>query len=323
MNREKLKRTLIDVGRDVLIAFTVVCIVMAGLYAYCGIWPPMVVVESGSMQRSDATSYVGVIDTGDMVFVKTVNGVDDVVTYVDGEATGYSKYGTYGDVIIYRPNGLSVREDGSAVVPIIHRLVVWIEVNLSAVNPEFNGTDYENITFDVPSLNVYATTDVLVLQNYGYWEDEVRINLGGLLTYYENTGKEPHGGYITMGDNNVPFYDQPQSGMYEPILPEWIIGKAIGEIPWFGLIKLKVTGSPLHGVPPNSWTGLYITLFLVLFVPFMIDMLMPRIVKWRKVRRGAEAAPETEQPPEAPEPPKDTENQPKDDALPPTPEKLD
>jgi signal peptidase len=258
-----------------------------------------------------------------MVFVKTVNGVDDVVTYVDGEATGYSKYGTYGDVIIYRPNGLSVREDGSAVVPIIHRLVVWIEVNLSAVNPEFNGTDYENITFDVPSLNVYATTDVLVLQNYGYWEDEVRINLGGLLTYYENTGKEPHGGYITMGDNNVPFYDQPQSGMYEPILPEWIIGKAIGEIPWFGLIKLKVTGSPLHGVPPNSWTGLYITLFLVLFVPFMIDMLMPRIVKWRKVRRGAEAAPETEQPPEAPEPPKDTENQPKDDALPPTPEKLD
>jgi hypothetical protein len=108
--------------------------------------------------------------------------------------------------------------------------------------------------------------------------------------------------------------------MYEPILPEWIVGKAVGELPWFGLIKLKVTGAQLVGVPRNSWTGLYVTLFLVLFVPFMIDMLSPRIARWMKERRAVEDA---ALPPEAPEPPRDAEKPSGEDAGPPAPDKLD
>ncbi|MFO7618535.1 MAG: S26 family signal peptidase [Thermoplasmata archaeon] len=290
MNKDRMKKTLIGIGKDVFVAFTIVCVVMLCLYAYCGIWPPMVVVESGSMQRFDDRSVVGVIDTGDMVFVKDIGGVDDIVTYVDGEATDYSKYGTYGDVIIYRPNGEKFRtlqnNETVAVIPIIHRAVVWLEINETLANPNFYGIDYANITFDVPSMGMYGSRDIISLTNYGYWKDDVAINLDGIMVYYEGRGKVPHGGYITMGDNNVPFYDQPNIGYYEPVLPDWIVGRAIGEIPWFGLIKLKVTGSPLYGVPRNSWTGLYATLFLVLVVPFMVDILAPRFVKWRKDRKS-------------------------------------
>ncbi len=280
MNKEKLKRTLIDLGKDIMVAFVIVCVVMLALFAYCGIWPPMVVVESGSMQRYDDRSAIGIIDTGDMVFVKKVNGIDDVVTYVEGEMTGHSKYGTYGDVIIYRPNG------NLTATPIIHRAVVWLEVNATMCrNQSASDFDYDNCTFDVPSLGRYGATGIIALPEYGFWKDAATINLDGLLIYYRNKNMVPHGGYITMGDNNAPFYDQPLSGSYEPVLPEWIVGKAIGEIPWFGLIKLKATGTLLHNVPGNSWTGLYITIFLLLFVPFMVDILTPRIVKWRKKNR--------------------------------------
>jgi signal peptidase len=288
MDKRKLKKNLIDIGKDVLIAFVVVALVMLAIYAYSGIWPPMVVVESGSMQRYDDKSVIGVIDTGDMVFVKKVNGVNDVVTYVDGEATDYSKYGAYGDVIIYRPNGLSVRNDGSTVVPIIHRLVVWLEVNDTRVSTSFDGIDYANYSFDVPSLGLYNTTKNIILSNYGFWNEEINITLGrdnGLLEYYEYFNKVPHGGYITMGDHNVPAYDQPMSGQYEPILPEWIVGKAIGELPWFGLIKLKVTGTNLEGVPGNSWTNLMITLFVLLFLPFAFDYIYPKIKKKMKAKK--------------------------------------
>jgi len=308
MDKQKMKRNLIDIGKDVLIAFIVVALIMLALFAYSGIWPPMVVVESGSMQRYDDRSVVGVIDTGDMVFVKKVNGIDDVVTYVDGEATDYSKYGTYGDVIIYRPNGQSARADGSDIVPIIHRLVVWLEVNDSKVSMLFNGIDYANYTFDVPSLGMYGTTDDIVLTNYGFWNEEVVIELGGLLQYYEWRNMVPHGGYITMGDHNAPAYDQPLSGSYEPILPEWIVGKAIGELPWFGLIKLWVMGTDPVNVPGNSWRNLIITISLLLIVPFLMDLLIPKVMRKRKTKAEKAMKPGVEQKerkklPTDPEPP--------------------
>jgi signal peptidase len=306
MDKRKLKKNLIDIGKDILIAFIVVALVMLALYAYSGIWPPMVVVESGSMQHSDTESFVGVIDTGDMVFVKKVNGVNDVATYVDGEATEYSQYGAYGDVIIYRPNGQDVGPDGSAIVPIIHRLVVWIEINNSLVNPAFDGIDYANYTFDVPSLGMYGTTENIELTNYGFRKDSVDINLSAIMNDYQINNIEPHSGYITMGDHNTPIYDQPR---YEPVLPEWIVGKAIGELPWFGLIKLKVTGSNLDEVPGNSWTYLIITLLALLLLPFAFDYFYPIIkkkIKAKKESKGTITEPgkdETTGPPENPAPP--------------------
>ncbi len=289
MNMKKLKRDLASIGKDILVAFVIVAVIMLGLFAYCGIWPPMVVIESGSMEHPPASgelkSYVGIIDTGDMVFVKKVNGTYDLVTYVQGEATGHSTYGSYGDVVIYRPNGLKYRGNGEPVIPIIHRLVIWLDVNTSNVSPSFDGIDYDNYSFDVPSLNLYDTIENITLTNYGYEGDTVNIKLGmgnGLMGYYRNIGTIPHGGYITMGDNNAPLYDQPYSGGYEPVQPDWIIGKAWGELPWFGLVKLWFTGASLIRVPPNSWTGLFITLIVLVLLPLVLEYTVPIVKKFLK-----------------------------------------
>lgn len=283
MNRAKMKETLIGVGKDLLTAFLIVAIVMLVLFAYCRIWPPMVVVESGSMQRYDDTSVVGVIDTGDMVFVKKVSGADDLVTYVDGEASGYSRYGGYGDVVIYKPNGQTEYLDGSRVVPIIHRLVVWVDVNATLAHDAAGSIDYANYTFDVPSLGMYGTLDDIVLRGYGFWDKTVTVDLGSLMMYFAAMDQTPHGGYITMGDHNVPAYDQTS---YELVKPEWIVGKAWGELPWFGLIKLRVTGANLDGAPSNSWRNLFVTVGILLAVPMALDYLMPMLKKRRKARGG-------------------------------------
>ena len=157
MNKKKLKRNLAEIGKDIVLAFVIVAVIMMSLYAYCGIWPPMVVVESGSMEHPPEPgvleSHIGVIDTGDMVFVKEIGGKEDLVTYVQGEAVDHSTYGAYGDVIIYRPNGLENRVDGTPVIPIIHRLVLWLEVNASRASQDLGHIDYENYSFESGSGN--------------------------------------------------------------------------------------------------------------------------------------------------------------------------
>ncbi|WP_243670336.1 S26 family signal peptidase [Methanoculleus chikugoensis] len=63
--------------------------------------------------------------------------------------------------------------------------------------------------------------------------------LGG--AYYD----DPHGGYITKGDNNPPYTDQPNLriagvGVIEPVKKEWIVGKALVAVPLVGYLP------PLH-----------------------------------------------------------------------------
>ena len=113
-------------------------IVLAGLYIYCDNWPPLVVVESSSMQHSNTTSYIGVIDTGDIVLVQKASSNSDVTTYVQGEETGYSTYGEYGNVIVYdRP---------TSSTPVIHRAIIYLEYNESSNS------------FDAPSLANFPTS---------------------------------------------------------------------------------------------------------------------------------------------------------------------
>jgi hypothetical protein len=71
-----------DIMKDVIIAFIIVLIIIGSIYIYTGNWPPVVVVESDSMQHSDDESFLGVIDTGDLVLVKSIDSEDDVVSYM-------------------------------------------------------------------------------------------------------------------------------------------------------------------------------------------------------------------------------------------------
>lgn len=206
-----------------IIAITV-AILLIGLYLFMPAsiqYDGSEIVESGSMQHSDDNNADGIIDDGDIVYYNSIESADDIVTYVDGEGTDYSKCGAYGDVIIYWPNGDHDRHS------IIHRAVIWLEINNTGVSDDFDGIDFANYTFDVPSLGKYNTTDNIVLENYGYEDERVDISLRGLISYYNFMNKEPHGGFITMGDYNAPTYDQPLNGSYESVLPEWVVGKIV------------------------------------------------------------------------------------------------
>ena len=114
MDLEALKQ-LPPWARELLSAVAVVLVVFLLAWGYTGNWPPMVVIESGSMEHDGNQLYpepgfthIGPIDTGDLVLVKSAER-DDIVTYLEGKQTGYKRYGDYGDVIIYYKNGRSRR----------------------------------------------------------------------------------------------------------------------------------------------------------------------------------------------------------------------
>src|SRR3989304_487205 len=103
---KSLRRSALLFLRDLAIAFLVVALVMAALFAYQGVWRPMVVGESASMQHSNTESFVGVIDTGDLVLVQGVAAAGDVVTYIEGGAPGPPPHGDYGaGTVFIKPGG--------------------------------------------------------------------------------------------------------------------------------------------------------------------------------------------------------------------------
>ena len=107
--------------RDAIVAVVIVAVILGAMYLYAGVWPPLVVVESSSMQHSDDVSSLGVIDTGDMVFQQAASTRESIVTYVEGRASGYATYGDYGDVIIFNKAG--------SATPIIHRAIMYISLH--------------------------------------------------------------------------------------------------------------------------------------------------------------------------------------------------
>ena len=300
---------LMSLLRDVVTALVVVVIVLLSLWAYGGRWPPMVVVESESMQHSNTYSSVGVIDTGDLTFVRTLQRSHGVVTWVEGEKDGYERHGGYGDVIVYYKNGVT------SVTPIIHRAIVWIEWNASAQG------------YDVPSLGLRGVTTGFTIHdlpsyNTGEREDiDLPINVSTIINNFKTVpGRTPHSGYVTKGDHNLQV-DQvslpawtslgaPPAGLtrlVEPVERGWVVGVARGELPWFGLIKLWVNGQTgQRSLPRNSGTDLGLTVALLLFVPMLFDVTAAELRKRRpkervtgksRRRRGRDREPE---PPKGP-----------------------
>ena len=114
------------------------------LFAISGVWPPMVAVESGSMEPQ--------MERGDLVFVMdkdrfepdvSVEGTG-IATYHSSIESGYEKFGNGGDVIIYRQDG------SQRSTPIIHRARFWVNGSedwYEKANHSFiNGDDCESVT---------------------------------------------------------------------------------------------------------------------------------------------------------------------------------
>jgi signal peptidase len=107
--------------RDLVVSLLAVALFGSYLFAISGVWPPLVAVESGSMNPN--------MEKEDLVFVMEnerftpaeATGETGVVTAQTGRETGYSQFGGYGDVIVFTPDGDPNR------TPVIHRAKLWVE----------------------------------------------------------------------------------------------------------------------------------------------------------------------------------------------------
>ncbi|WP_440007747.1 S26 family signal peptidase [Halomicrococcus sp. SG-WS-1] len=126
----------VAIVRDVLSTAGWVVAIGLLLFAVSGVWPPMVAVESPSMEpHMSRTDLVFVMEEHRLAGDAARDGTG-VVTYAAGERAGYEKFGSYGDVIIFRPDGESDR------TPIIHRAHFWVEEGenwYDEANPEYVG----------------------------------------------------------------------------------------------------------------------------------------------------------------------------------------
>ncbi len=275
---------------DFIGALIILLLLIGSLYTYTGNWPPLVVVQSGSMQHSDTESSVGAIDTGDLVFVKTVDGSSRIVTYIEGKKSDQRSYGSFGDVIIFRPNG------NHSKTAIIHRAVIFLVWN----GTTYNGTTQRGGSFDIPSLGLINKRGSIVFDSYE-WPKELRsrtlvINLSNIIDKFREYGREPHGGYLTKGDDNNIVDQTTDFGgdtrWLEPVKEDWVIGRSVGEIPWFGLIKLVLEGNKEW--PSNSMRNLVIAFIVIISLPFVAEFAYKGISSlFRKDEEEGPAEPRT------------------------------
>lgn len=124
--------------REMLVSVVIVLAVGLLLFGISGVWPPLVAVESGSMEPH--------LYRGDLVFVMdetrlspdyAVEGTGVVTAQVAAEHD-YTKFGDEGDVIVYRPYG------SASETPVIHRAHFWVEEGenwYQQANPEYVQAD--------------------------------------------------------------------------------------------------------------------------------------------------------------------------------------
>jgi signal peptidase len=106
----------VSLARDLIWIVTVVGGIALALFLICGTWPAVVTIESESM--------VPHMNVGDLVVVVQKDRYGAFETWADGSTSGFTKFQDYGDVIIYKPNGLT------SVHPIIHRAIQFVEPGL-------------------------------------------------------------------------------------------------------------------------------------------------------------------------------------------------
>lgn len=266
-NRELIK----DSVKDIIISVIVVAIIFLSLYGYTQNWPPIVIVESGSMQHG-SLSHIGTIDTGDIILVKKIYSEDSVISYVEGRLNGYKKYGDYGDVIIYEYNGKLI----------IHRAIVYLIWD----GDHWKIRGFENGKY--PSWLI-VTSSKIEIKDAEYAHKSIIINLSSLDP--RRVGDE---GFITMGDHNLAkygsyAYDQ-NSERFIAICPKlvnysMIKGVARGEIPWFGALKLYLTHTNLEEIPANTKRDLGISLLVIFVGSFLADYTISKRDKIRERMR--------------------------------------
>jgi signal peptidase I len=271
---------------DVVGGLLIVAFVIGGMAAVTGgVWPPVVVVESGSMMHAiQETPYgrFGTIDVGDLVFLRGVDGPEDVETWAEG---GKLRYGRPGDVIAYWPNG--DRDTTNLTSPttlIIHRAIAYIEVR----------GDYPNNEYAL----YWTDGEVRVWGPNGIYFPPLGFDETSPFIFTPQSGYQPgYSGFITKGDNA---FSNPQSdqalGISRLVEPTWIEATVYGEIPWMGLGKLALQSDKTNPEVPNwerignafapleLWTMFFLTLAIIVLVPLSVDTYRA----WRRLKAEEE-----------------------------------
>jgi signal peptidase I len=197
------------VVREFLVSVGAVLLVGLLLFSLSGVWPPMVAIESGSMEPHMQTNDLVFITDNDRFIEDAAHGDTGVVTHETGREVGYTMFGDYGDVIVYEPNG------NDRQVPIIHRAHFWVEDGenwYDRANPDYVG-DAENCAElrNCPAPNA------------------------GFITKGDNEVTNQR-------------YDQAR-GLSGPVQEEWVIGTAEIRIPWLGWVRLQLAELAAGGAP--------------------------------------------------------------------------
>lgn len=108
----RMKKALLELGKSLAEALVIVLLIVSVAYAATGSWHIGFAVESGSMEPN--------MQVGDLILVQAPHRTN-ITTWEKGEELNYTTFSEYGDVIIYRPNGMS------SATPIIHRAMDWVE----------------------------------------------------------------------------------------------------------------------------------------------------------------------------------------------------
>lgn len=323
--------------RDVAVAGGFVLLLLGSIWLYTGqrfpSQAPLVVIESGSMMHgrfgpcmggqacssfSDpAFGRVGTIDPGDLVLVKRVKGLDDVETAFDSDRR--SGYGGHGDVIVYHPEK---RFPSQRSTPVIHRAA--LRFDLVPAGCTF-GDASQTCKLRIPETCSSGFEAFVRSGSQSDWREycqgstepvSLDLERNGLflrlIRYPCTAGSCPptfHAGILTKGDNNNDM-DQPQITCC-PVDVSQIVGKARGEIPWFGLIKLALYGNARYGcgfgqdcqdptrgnqwtifratAPWDIWVSLFLAIGVAVMVPVVIDFAVGRF--WKRDRAGAKKPP--------------------------------
>ena len=249
----------VSIIRDVVVALLAVFVILMILWGYTGQWfaTPMVAIESGSMEHPNSPfGRLGTIDAGDMVLIQKVSKRNDVIPH-GGPVMGaqaensWKTYGDYGDVIIYHPDG-NMQE-----TPIIHRVMCWVQVN---------NKDGEK-TFTINEFGIYNQTSIPPIPELGIDSTLVSPNWS-------------QSGYLTKGDNNPTFDQDPYGGIAlarQPVRLDWIAGKARSEIPWVGTINIFFNdifhgGNTVKNVHQDSIICLVIVIAVLISIPILLDI---------------------------------------------------
>ncbi|AFZ72798.1 S26 family signal peptidase [Natronobacterium gregoryi] len=107
--------------RDIVTSVAIVAAIALLLFAISGVWPPLVAVESGSMEPSmERGDMIVVVDEERFAGDDPVEGTG-VVTVENGQDGGHETFGEPGDVVVFRPDGSELQ------TPVIHRAHFWVE----------------------------------------------------------------------------------------------------------------------------------------------------------------------------------------------------